>query len=359
MAAAVRLGEVRVDGVGLVWAGAARPRPGARSWSAVAPTASRTTCCRTGFNARTAVHELGGAAWWVHDAASVRRLGRPAPLPARARRHARCRSRPSPTGRAACGTPTATPAPDGRIVCVRERHARRGPPRTCATRSSAARAVPDRAGGAASAGPTSSRRRGCARTAATLAWLQWDHPECRGTRPAGGPRPGDRRGVRGRRRAGESVSEPRWRPTARCGSSPTAPTGGTSTGQPGRDIEPWSGRGRDRRAAWTLGSARYAVLPDGRGRVRALAPDGFDRLARRDADGTLTDLDLPFSQFGAVIAAGDGTVVVVAGQPDRRARASTAVDVDGRAAGQRRCARRATSASPADLSDAGARQLPR
>ncbi len=48
--------------------------------------------------------------------------------------------------------------------------------------------------------------------------------------------------------------------------------------------------------------------------------DGHDGLAVRQIDGTLVDLDVPFSAIAAVRAAGPDAVVVVAGQPDRRAR---------------------------------------
>ena len=44
---------------------------------------------------------------------------------------------------------------------------------------------------------------------------------------------------------------------------------------------------------------------------------GYDSLARRAPDGTVTDLDTPFSRVTAVRAAADGTVLVVAGSPTR------------------------------------------
>jgi len=43
--------------------------------------------------------------------------------------------------------------------------------------------------------------------------------------------------------------------------------------------------------------------------------DGFDGLAVRGPDGVLTDLDLPFTAVGAVVAAGPESVVVAAGSP--------------------------------------------
>jgi dipeptidyl aminopeptidase/acylaminoacyl peptidase len=66
--------------------------------------------------------------------------------------------------------------------------------------------------------------------------------------------------------------------------------------------------------AWTFGSARYAVRPDG-SVVFARRRDGYDGLALRSADGVVTDLPLPFSGIAAVRAAPDGSVVLVAGTP--------------------------------------------
>jgi dipeptidyl aminopeptidase/acylaminoacyl peptidase len=66
--------------------------------------------------------------------------------------------------------------------------------------------------------------------------------------------------------------------------------------------------------AWTFGTARYAVLDDGRVMV-ARWRDGFDGLAVREANGAVIDLDLPFTAVGAVVAAGPAAVVVVAGSP--------------------------------------------
>jgi dipeptidyl aminopeptidase/acylaminoacyl peptidase len=63
-----------------------------------------------------------------------------------------------------------------------------------------------------------------------------------------------------------------------------------------------------------FGSARYARLEDGRV-VYARWQGGRDGLAVRQTDGTLADLDLPFSAIGAVRAAGPDAVVAVAGSP--------------------------------------------
>ena len=63
-----------------------------------------------------------------------------------------------------------------------------------------------------------------------------------------------------------------------------------------------------------LGGSRYAPLPDGR-IVFARWRDGFDGLAVRLPDGTVSDLDLDFSSVSCVRAAGGSSVVLAAGTP--------------------------------------------
>jgi dipeptidyl aminopeptidase/acylaminoacyl peptidase len=65
---------------------------------------------------------------------------------------------------------------------------------------------------------------------------------------------------------------------------------------------------------WQFASARYARLPDD-SVVFARLRRGYDALCVRAPDGTVTELDTPFSRVSAVRAAPDGTVLVVAGSP--------------------------------------------
>ena len=152
---------------------------------------------------------------------------------------------------------------------------------------------------------------------ATLAWLQWNHPAMpwdaaelvirdlatgEETVVAGGP--------------GESVTEPQWRPDGSLWFlSDRTDWWNLYRWLPGRDIETVVRTEADIGVpAWAFGNSRYAVLDDGRV-VVARWRDGFDGLAVRGRDGTLTDLDLPFTAVGAVVAAGPDAVVVVAGSP--------------------------------------------
>ena len=174
-----------------------------------------------------------------------------------------------------------------------------------------------RAGGARQQAPTSSRPRGYSPDGTTLAWLQWNHPAMpwdaaelvvrdlatgEETVVAGGP--------------GESVTEPRWRPDGSLWFlSDRTDWWNLYRWQPGHDIETVVRTEADIGVpAWAFGNSRYAVLDDGRV-VVARWRDGFDGLAVRGHDGVLTDLDLPFTAVGAVVAAGPDAVVVVAGSP--------------------------------------------
>jgi len=89
VAAAVRLGEVRVDGVDPVWS-ELRPAEGGRTQLVRRRGADSdggpVDLLPAGFDARTAVHEYGGAAWWVRDGVTwFTNWGRPAALPPGAR----------------------------------------------------------------------------------------------------------------------------------------------------------------------------------------------------------------------------------------------------------------------------------
>jgi dipeptidyl aminopeptidase/acylaminoacyl peptidase len=315
--AAVRIGEVSVDGGDVVWA-ESRPSEGGRTQLVRRrPDGTTDELLPEGRNARTAVHEYGGAAWWVRDGVlwftdwADQRLyrlepeGTPEPLtpePARPR-----------GDRYADGELSA----DGtRIVCVRERHlgdraidvvneivvldARvPGEPEVLVSGPdfvAAPRVSPD---------------------GTTLAWLQWNHPAMpwdaaelvvrdlasgEETVVAGGPV--------------ESVTEPRWRPDGSLWFlSDRTDWWNLYRWQPGHDIEAVVRTDADIGVpAWVFGTSRYAVLDDGRV-VVARWRDGFDGLAVRGLDGVLTDLDLSFTAVGSVVAAGPDAVVVVAGSP--------------------------------------------
>ncbi len=323
VAAAVRLGEVRVDGGDVVWA-EGRPAEGGRTQLVRRrPDGTTTDLLPEAANARTAVHEYGGGAWWVRDGVvwftewADQRLyrldpgGAPVPLT------------PAPARPRADRYADGEVSPDGtRIVAVRERHlgAHATDVRNEVVLLDAA--APHGGQGPREpevlvSGPDFVAAPRLSPDGGTLAWLQWNHPDMpwdaaqlvvrdlatgEETVVAGGP--------------GESVTEPRWRPDGSLWFvSDRTDWWNLYRWQTGTDIAAVVRTDADVGVpAWTFGTARYAVLDDGRV-VVARWRDGMDGLAVRGPDGTVRDLDLPFTAVGAVVAAGAGAVVVVAGSP--------------------------------------------
>lgn len=316
VAAAVRLGELHLDGDDVVWA-EGRPSEGGRTQLVRrAPDGTTTDLLPDGYDARTAVHEYGGAAWWVRDGVvwfvnwddqRLHRLadGEPTPLtPVPA----------TPRGdRYADGDVSADGAA---IVCVREHHA--GPAATdvhneIVRLDARAPGVPE----VLVTGPDFVAAPRLSPDGTTLASIRWNHPSMpwdstelvardlasgEETVVAGGP--------------GESVSEPRWQADGSLWFvSDRTDWWNLYRWVPDADITPVVRMDAEIGVpAWTFGSARYALRPDG-SVVFARRRNGYDGLALRAPDGTVTDLDLPFSAVAAVRGAPDGTVVVVAGAP--------------------------------------------
>ena len=109
--------------------------------------------------------------------AVVRRLGDAAPPPASSPAASRCRSRPSPTCRGACATPTATSRPTApTLLCVQEEHHADGREATNTIVRLAAH-EPSRARGRRRAAPTSCPTRAGAPDGGAFCWLEWDHPD--------------------------------------------------------------------------------------------------------------------------------------------------------------------------------------
>jgi dipeptidyl aminopeptidase/acylaminoacyl peptidase len=331
-AAAVRLGEVRVDGADVVWA-EGRPGEGGRTQLVRrTPDGGTTDLLPDGRNARTAVHEYGGAAWWVRDGVvwftdwADQRLyrlvpgGEPEPIT------------PEPAAPRADRYADGDVAPDGAtIVCVRERHTG---PSAADVRNEVVRLAADALSEpeVLVSGPDFVAAPRLGPDGTTLAWLQWNHPSMpwddtqlvvrdletgEETVVAGGP--------------GESVLEPRFEPD---GSllflSDRTDWWNLYRWTPGADIAAVVRLDAEiGQPAWVFGSARYARLDHGR-IVYARWRDGRDGLAVRQTDGTLVDLDVPFSAIAAVRAAGPDAVVVVAGSPSAELGVNRIVVTTGR-----------------------------
>jgi len=195
---------------------------------------------------------------------------------------------------------------------------------------------------------------------ARLCWLQWSHPDMpwdgtelcvAGLRATDiGPALAHPQVVAGRPDAapgghgdGESVSGPQW---AEDGSLwfasdrsdwwnlyrwvPPGPGGtpGEGTVEPMVRMDAEIGVPQ-----WVFGQSRYAFLSGGR-TVFAYVQDGLEHLAVRLPDGTVTDLDVPYTSFGSVQADGDRTVFIGASATAEPAVVAVTVDAAG-AAGER------------------------
>ena len=307
VAEAVGLDGVQVDGAD-VWWGETRPAEGGRT-ELVRRAADGTAVdvLPADRDARTAVHEYGGGAWWVRDGVvwftdwADQRLHRLAPG----------------------GEPVAlTPEPaqpradryadgdvrDGVLVCVRERHAPDGVHNEVVRLDAAIPGEPEVlvSGSDFVAAPRLSP------DGTALAWLRWNHPSMpwddvelvvrdlatgEETLVAGGP--------------GESVSEPTWQ----AGGALWFVSDRTGWWNlyrwlPDSDIEPVVRVEAEIGVpGWRLGGSRYAVLDDG-AVVFAQTRGGIDRLAVRGTGGLVADLDLPFTHVPTVRAAGDAAVLI-------------------------------------------------
>ncbi|WP_232797082.1 TolB family protein [Blastococcus atacamensis] len=310
---AARLEEVVVDGDD-VWWSESRPDEGGRS----------VLCRRTAdgtvtdvlpapWNARTRVHEYGGAAWtvsggtawfthysdqWLYrldpGASSPVAVTREPPLPS-AVRHADLRA-----------------IPDA-LLAVRETH-----PASGAAADVVNELVWIGADGEEMelvSGPDFVSDPSLAPDGATLAWLQWDHPHMPWdaarlvvrtldgveTVVAGGP--------------GESAVQPTWAPDGTlwflCDRTDVW---SLYRWAPGGEAELVLDVGSDIAGPqWRFGSSRFALLDDGRIAL-AYGHDGADRLAVLSVGGDLRELDLPYASFQYLRAQGT-RVVCAAGGP--------------------------------------------
>ena len=300
VAAAVSLGGVAVDGDSLWWA-ESRPADG-----------GRTVLVRDGidvlpapFDARTAVHEYGGGAWWVSGGVAWfcnwadQRLYRLVPG-----------SEPQPVT-AEPSTPRGERWADGavhpggqKMACVRERHPDGGGPADVVNEIVAMPLT----GGEVEvlvSGPNFVSSPRWSADGAHLAWCEWDHPNMPwdvsrlvvdDDLVAGGK--------------GESVQQPRW---ADDGSllfiSDRTDWWNLYRWTPDGCVEPVVVIDAEIGVPpWIFGQSRYALLGGGRV-VLAYQRDGVDTLAVWDGD-RLLDLDVASTAVGALTSRGDDVYLV-------------------------------------------------
>jgi dipeptidyl aminopeptidase/acylaminoacyl peptidase len=312
----VRLGELHVDADAVVW-DEGRPSEGGRTQ--LVRRAADGTCTDLlpdGMNARTAVHEYGGAAWWVRAGVvwfvnwADQRLyrlepgGEPVPVTA------------EPTTPRSVRWADGDVAPDGAsIVCVRETHdgpaatqVRNEIVRISATEVSEPEVLVS--------GPDFVAAPRLSPDGVRLAWVQWNHPSMPWDDTeliVRNLESGDEAVIAGGR--GESVGEPRWHPDGTLWFvSDRTDWWNLYRWRPRSDIA--TGVRMDAEIgtpAWMFGSARYTFLDDG-STVFARTHNGSVGLAVRASDGAVRELDLPFTAVSALRSTGSA-VAVVAGTP--------------------------------------------
>jgi dipeptidyl aminopeptidase/acylaminoacyl peptidase len=334
LSAAVRLAGVQVDGAAVVWA-EGRPGEGGRT-QLVRRAADGTTSdlLPDGFDARTGVHEYGGGAWKVRDGVvwfsnwADQRLyrlvpgGEPEPL--------------TPESVLTRGDRYADVdvSPDGSVlVAVREHHPVHGQG-AADVRNEIVRLSADRPSEpeVLVTGPDFVASPRLSPDGRRLVWVSWDHPSMPWDDTVLSGRnlvTGDEAIVAGG--PGESVSEPRWSADGALHFLSDR-TGWWNVYRwlPGTDIVPEVRINAEiGEPGWALGGSRYVVL-DGGEIVFARWQAGYDGLAVRRPDGTLTDVDVPFSAIAMVRASGPGEVVLVAGTPTEEPGVHRVSVADGR-----------------------------
>lgn len=309
----VGLGQVRTDGDDLYWT-EVRPSEGGRSVifhrSPDGPTSDVNPAP---FNARTRVHEYGGASYIVHDGTvyfsnfADQKLYRVSPG-----------SKPEPlTDNEGCRyADFFVDERRNRLLCVREDHRSGGEP----VNEIVAISLSDGSESVLVSGHDFYASPGVDRTGETFACLGWDHPNMPwdGTELMFSTLDEDGYAHSLQTIAGgdsESVVQPRFDPKTddlyfisdRSGWWNLCRFGGG-------EVSPLCERHAEFAGPmWQLEASRYDSLPDGR-LVCIYLEDGVSHLAALDLrDGQLRDFDLPYSVIGGVHVAGDGGVYFTGG----------------------------------------------
>jgi dipeptidyl aminopeptidase/acylaminoacyl peptidase len=318
---AVGLSDGRLDGDGVIWS-ESRPGEGGRTALVRRDADGATTeLLAPGENARTAVHEYGGGSWWSRDGTvwftswEDQRIYRRDPVSGQA-----LALTPVPARARGDRYADGDVSPDGEwIACVRERHPpdSRGPidvsneiVRVDARRPADPETVVS--------GPDFVSNPRFSRDGARLCWLEWDHPNM--------PWDGNRLRIRDldggadtlvAGGAEESLCEPCWQDDGSL-TFVSDRTGWWNLYRwpgDGDEIEPLVLIDGDIGVPqWVFGISRYAVLAGGV-IVFARWRGGFDGLGLRLPDGSVIDLELPYSTIASVRPGGDSSVLVVGATP--------------------------------------------
>ena len=333
--AQVLLGEVALDGAE-VWWSEQRPEEGGRTQLVRLTTAGKPEeVLPANASARTAVHEYGGGSWWVRDGTvwyaewDDQRLHRVrAGNPPEA-------ITPAPAVPSGDRWADGDVHPDGQVLAVvRERHPAGGGAEQVVNEM----VLLPCGGGEPEvlvSGPDFVADPRWSPDGKTLCWLEWDHPDMPWDSTRLRARTGSDDPVLVAGGPGESVFQPRWAADGtlwfcsdRSGWWNLYRRGPDGAVEAMVEMDAEIGT-----VQWVFGQSRYAFLSGDRV-VFAYRQDGRDRLAVRDHDGTVTDLDLPYTVLSSLQAEGDQVVLVAASATSEqvvvrlRVAASAATDVE-------------------------------
>lgn len=347
--AAAGLGGVSLNGDTVVWS-ELRPEEGGRT-QLVRRTGDGppVDLLPAGANARTAAHEYGGGAWWVAGTTVWFADWADQRLYTVSANSMAVPMTPEPEVPRGDRWADGCVAAEGRwVLAVREHHPVGGGPAEVTNEIVVIDANREFAPRAVVTGPDFVSDPRLSPDGRRLAWLQWSHPDMPwdGTElcvadvqttdigltltdpqvVAGKPDAGPR-GAGG----GESVSAPRW---ADDGSlwfiSDRSGWWNLYRWEPAAGhVEPMVTMDAEIGVPqWVFGQSRYAFLSGGR-TVFASSRDGFEHLAVRLADGSVVDLDVPYTSFTSIQAEGDRVVFVGASTTAEPAVVSIHVDATG------------------------------
>jgi dipeptidyl aminopeptidase/acylaminoacyl peptidase len=324
-------GALAFDGDDLWWS-ESRPAEGGRS--AIMRRGSdgvTTEVLAAPWNARTAVHEYGGGAWWVTDGVlwfadwATQRLhrlapgGEPEPLT------------PEPSVARGLRYADGSLHPDGStLLCVQEEHHADGREATNTIVRLAAHepSVP----ASVVEGPDFVSDPRWRPDGAAFCWIEWDHPDMPWDATRLVVDEGGVRTVVAGADERESIGQPTWAPDGSLWffgdrSGFWSLYRWTAAG----GVEPMVDLGLDiGHPQWVFGMSSYAFLADGRVGF-ALAEAGLEHLAVWEPDfGRVTRLDVPHTSIDSLRAKGD-QLAYIGGSPTQEAHVASVTVVGGAA----------------------------
>ncbi len=297
-----------------VWWSEARPEEGGRIAVVRRAGGVVADALAAPWNARTAVHEYGGGAWWVRGGVlwftdwETQRLHRLAPGDTEP-----VALTPAPAAPRGLRYADGDVSPDGStILCVRESHRAEGEARNEIVRLSAfSLGEPE----AVVSGPDFVACPRWRPDGAAWSWIEWDHPdmpwdatrlvvadESSRTVVAGGD-------------ARESICQAAWAPDGSLWfSADRSGFWSLYRWTPDGGVEAMVELGRDVGFPhWVFGESCFAFLDGGRVAF-TLVEDGVDHIGVREGDGRIARLDVPYTSIGALRGRGS-TLLFVAATP--------------------------------------------